>query len=50
MSIIKKLIAFKDSETFIIIIKIAKLLWRLFRKEINDGNNQTGPTNFKNFR
>jgi len=40
MSIIKKLIAFKSSETFIIVIKIAKLLWRLFKKDINDGSNQ----------
>lgn len=42
MSIIKKLTAFKSSETFIIIFKIVKLLWRLFRKEINDGSNQNG--------
>lgn len=45
MSILKKLCAFKNSETFVIVFKIAKLLWRLFRKEINSGNNQTGSNN-----
>lgn len=50
MSIIKKLVAFKNSETFLIIFKIAKLLWRLFRKEITNGNNKTGSNNFPNFR
>ena len=32
MSIIKKLTSFKNSETFVVIIKVIKLLWRLFRK------------------
>ncbi|MBA7678254.1 hypothetical protein ES703_86527 [subsurface metagenome] len=42
MSIIKKLITFKNSETFVIVVKIVKLLWRLFRKEINNGSNSNG--------
>lgn len=42
MSVLKKLISFKNSETFFIIVKVVKLLWRLFRKEINNGGNQTG--------
>ena len=40
VGLIKKLIKFKNSETFLIIFKIAKLLWRLFKKDINDGSDQ----------
>jgi len=38
MGLIKKLTKFKNSETFLIIFKIAKLLWQLFRKKINNGS------------